>query len=1031
MNRRYWLYLIVFLVAAALVALGMWQAAAAQDAGGYDCEVMVSPDGAFDARCVPQATATNTATATATPLPTNTATVTPQPTSTATNTVQPTATATVTPRPTNTATATATPTSAPATVTPSPTATPVTPVTGLRTNAPLMDVAPGDPALDANQWAILWFGDVSPDGDYVQVRLVGASTHMLAYIQVMRPEAAGQVVMSINGRSLPVTYRSTPGWEFGDRCGGTPGSCRGWSAYRAIPWSEVGGRPAAGDVWDLSASAYGDGWAGALRWGLPDYAGRTAAGAQTVRTLLTADAMLGGGTDCGGDDDPSGGRSTSFFERWGTENLGYLGGVLRPLGASPYVNIQNQWDTADWPCYSKYYAAWSLSSLPAGAQVVSATVEMRQFGNAGYNPGYNSDGSINTNGGTGITVMQVYEVEQPWQETTITWDNAPLPAENVGRTRVMPLPGDCSPTPYWYCNPGILYSFDVTEIVKRALGDGRNWSSMALYTAAGQYHSGKYFSSREGAEPPIVRIAYTLGGGQPTWTATPTITPAQTTSAATMTATATPLPPSSTPSPTSVATAATRTPPPTTTPYAPTSTPTVTTGPTSTWTPTPTRVASPTPPPPTAAPPPTPQTTPSATPAGVAGCTRYLSPSGSDAATGASQTAPWRTFARAWQTLQPGDVLCLLDGTYYESLWPSTRNGLPGKPITVRALNDGKAIIDGQGVRVPVKLGEYWPGPIGNYYQIEGIVARNGSQAAILVYGSNNVLRRVSAYNADVDDNTVVVWVIGSNNLIEDAVAAGTGRYMFNMIGGSGNTIRRAFAMYGRWDGRKFCGVQWPHGYGFGVYNTSNNTLENVISYGLAPTAGIMVQANGDTAVASNNAVLGSMALLSGRELDGAISTYGTGLAQPAQRPGPTNCDIVTQWEWAGQRVGVLLWGQGTMQNNVFRDVLAAGNVGIGILAARPFAAGAVGGNTLERYSAFGNGAYLTYAEQQQGNGQMHNTMGAALAVKAGAPVLDRRYVDRTLTGEPLWPWPMEARIQSELGVSVTALAQQVMEAAQ
>jgi hypothetical protein len=35
---------------------------------------------------------------------------------------------------------------------------------------------------------------------------------------------------------------------------------------------------------------------------------------------------------------------------------------------------------------------------------------------------------------------------------------------------------------------------------------------------------------------------------------------------------------------------------------------------------------------------------------------------------------------------------------------------------------------------------------------------------------------------------------------------------------------------------------------------------------------------------------------------------------------------------------------------------------------------------------------------------------------------LAHRYIDGVLTNEPLWPWPMEARIQAELGISVTNL---------
>jgi hypothetical protein len=35
---------------------------------------------------------------------------------------------------------------------------------------------------------------------------------------------------------------------------------------------------------------------------------------------------------------------------------------------------------------------------------------------------------------------------------------------------------------------------------------------------------------------------------------------------------------------------------------------------------------------------------------------------------------------------------------------------------------------------------------------------------------------------------------------------------------------------------------------------------------------------------------------------------------------------------------------------------------------------------------------------------------------------LTNRYIDGVLTNEPLWPWPMEARIQAEMGISVTGL---------
>ena len=58
--------------------------------------------------------------------------------------------------------------------------------------------------------------------------------------------------------------------------------------------------------------------------------------------------------------------------------------------------------------------------------------------------------------------------------------------------------------------------------------------------------------------------------------------------------------------------------------------------------------------------------------------------------------------------------------------------------------------------------------------------------------------------------------------------------------------------------------------------------------------------------------------------------------------------------------MGFLLWGQGTLRNNVFRDVLAIDNMGVGFSAMRPYTAGAVSGNSLERAKLTGNGAGAT-----------------------------------------------------------------------
>jgi hypothetical protein len=222
---------------------------------------------------------------------------------------------------------------------------------------------------------------------------------------------------------------------------------------------------------------------------------------------------------------------------------------------------------------------------------------------------------------------------------------------------------------------------------------------MALYTAAGQYHSGKYFWSREGSEPPVVTIAYYV----PSVLVAPTPGPG---------ATSTPTAPTVTP------TAPTATPPaPTATPRAPTATPTA-----------------------------LPVVTATPAPAAAAGCKYYVAIGGKDSNAGTTLATAWATFRRAWDSLYPGDTLCIGDGTYTEPIQPVIRNGEPGKPITIRAINDGRVTIDGQGKNIPVRLGENWGpnGPIGDWFVVEGIVARNGTIATLRIeHGNNNVLRRV------------------------------------------------------------------------------------------------------------------------------------------------------------------------------------------------------------------------------------------------------------------------------------------------
>ena len=70
-----------------------------------------------------------------------------------------------------------------------------------------------------------------------------------------------------------------------------------------------------------------------------------------------------------------------------------------------------------------------------------------------------------------------------------------------------------------------------------------------------------------------------------------------------------------------------------------------------------------------------------------------------------TEAKPFKTFKRAASALQPGDTLILKDGTYTfaeNSGDPemivnlSSKKGQKDKPITIRAMHRGKAILDGQ-----------------------------------------------------------------------------------------------------------------------------------------------------------------------------------------------------------------------------------------------------------------------------------------------------------------------------------------------
>lgn len=409
-----------------------------------------------------------------------------------------------------------------------------------RVNAPYLGDSDNIPA---SQQAIFWFGEVTPTSNHVNGRVAynderlqvtlhifdqflwydgspsapafvdwdsatlyldldGAggtapdaqSYRFRAQLSNYQERSAFQAAYRGNGsawQASSVPFESQIIWRGGNDGMNNMIADRGWIVIYEIPFSSLGltGPPSSATLWgmaltvhdrdDAAGTAIPDTWWpegandlqpgqwGQLHFGIPGYTPPLAsAGAwvtirQGLNGAVVPDAHVGGHSTCGAPSAPL------YFPTWGDANYAHY----------EQINIQNQWDVADWPCFSRYYVTFPLDSIPRGTTVLSATLTMHQFG--GSDPA-NAEASR----------IQVLTVAEDWQEATITWNNAPLAVENTGSRRVEPVASDLP----W---PGVPRIWDVRYAVAQALAANEPLR-LALYSADGAYHSGKYFNSSDG-----------------------------------------------------------------------------------------------------------------------------------------------------------------------------------------------------------------------------------------------------------------------------------------------------------------------------------------------------------------------------------------------------------------------------------------------------------------------------------------------------------------------------------------------------
>jgi len=230
--------------------------------------------------------------------------------------------------------------------------------------------------------------------------------------------------------------------------------------------------------------------------------------------------------------------------------------------------------------------------------------------------------------------------------------------------------------------------------------------------------------------------------------------------------------------------------------------------------------------------------------------TFYIAPSGDDANSGTSTASPWLTFDRAFNAskpLQPGDTLVLLDGTYTRTIndlpridcsTPGTaNNGEPGRPITIRALNERKAHLQSDGLRASFEMSNC------SWYVVEGLRASNadsnsGSQNQgypfRFVQVANVTGRRLLGSHNNRQQNTHIFAVeLSQNVLLEECEAYYFHRHAFSLWRSRYVTVRRSYANSMLYGTKGCCSTTDNRNYGdeaVSLYGTSDSIIENCIS---------------------------------------------------------------------------------------------------------------------------------------------------------------------------------------------------------
>lgn len=384
----------------------------------------------------------------------------------------------------------------------------------------------------------------------------------------------------------------------------------------------------------------------------------------------------------------------------------------------------------------------------------------------------------------------------------------------------------------------------------------------------------------------------------------------------------------------------------------------------------------------------------------------WISTTGNDTTGAGTYANPYLSFDKARQVATSGDTIAYKNGTYTASNQRAGGTGMQppagtaGNLTYIRAETPGSVTIDMSGAQYGIYVTV-------NYVHIDGFRSINGEEFCMSLDGSNCIATNCFFGNANNTNFALHFSVTGNNNLIEDCWSCGRGRGV--ICYGTGHTFRRVVIRLDEYNG--------DQGYvGFVVYDGTNTTFENCIAIDFASSGTAFDWKGGfrsrDIFEERQHYMYGCLAL----------NTLYDGFRLVC-----TEVKDCIAWDINGRGGFYEDQEYGTGETIMNCTVGDTTNGGVNLITLSDVHStlhvNVSGGNSAGDRCHYWNttspgGTNVITTDPQQlyivrvedgtpgdGTGQGSTDRGATMV---------KRYVDRSLTTDNLWPWPNETRIRDD-----------------